>query len=72
MTNLTQEEIEAMLDLEPLKGTRFYESVLEQGRKEVKLKIVKRMLRRDFSIQKIAEILEMDLEEVREIARQFS
>ncbi|NER39727.1 MAG: Rpn family recombination-promoting nuclease/putative transposase [Oscillatoria sp. SIO1A7] len=72
LTNLTKEETEAMLDLEPLKGTRFYESVLEQGRQEMKLRMVQGMLRQDFSIQKIAEIFEMDLEEVREIARRFS
>ena len=60
-----------MIDLNQLKHTRFYQEALEQGRQQMKFEMVPRLLERDFSLQEIAEILELDVETVREVARQF-
>ena len=60
-----------MIDLNQLKHTRFYQDALEQGRQQMKFEMVPRLLNRGFSIKEIAEILELDFETVREVARQF-
>jgi predicted transposase YdaD len=64
--NLSREEIEAMLDVSEFKNTRFYQSILEQ----TKLQCVSILLEAGFSVQQIAERLEIDVEVVRKVARQ--
>ena len=64
--NLSREEIEAMLDVSKFKNTRFYQSILEQ----TKLQCVPMLLEAGFSVQQIAERLEIDVEVVRKVARQ--
>ncbi|MDF5727254.1 MAG: Rpn family recombination-promoting nuclease/putative transposase [Rhizonema sp. PD38] len=64
--NLTQKEIEAMLNLsDDIEKTGYFQSVL----KITKLKVVPALLKKGLSIQEIAETLELDVEEVREVAR---
>ena len=60
-----------MIDVNQLKNTRFYQEALEQGRQQMKFEMVPRLLERNFSIKEIAEILELDVESVTEVARQF-
>jgi predicted transposase/invertase (TIGR01784 family) len=67
--NLSPKEIEAMLNLDIIRGTRFYQEAEQEGRQKGKLEIVPKLLQKGFSIQEIAELLELDAETVRK-ARQ--
>jgi predicted transposase/invertase (TIGR01784 family) len=65
--DMTLEEIETMLNLgEDIEKTAFYQSIL----KRTKLKVVPALLKKGLSIQEIAESLELDVEEVRQIAEE--
>jgi predicted transposase/invertase (TIGR01784 family) len=64
--NLALEEIEAMLDLSEFKNSRFYESL----KQKTKLELVPKLLDKGMSIQEVADLLELDVEEVRKAARQ--
>lgn len=71
--NLSREEIEAMLNLNLLKETRVYQEAKEEGEQEgeqkgelkAKLNILPKLVQRGFSIQEIAELLELDTETIR-------
>lgn len=63
--NLTISEIETMLDLSEFQKSTLYQSVL----KKTKLDVVPKLLEQGLSIQQIAEALELDIEEVRKVAR---
>ncbi|MBD2774654.1 hypothetical protein [Iningainema tapete] len=54
-----------MLVLSEFKTSRLYQSIL----KKTKLEVVPILLETGLSIQKIAERLELDVEEVRKVAR---
>jgi predicted transposase YdaD len=55
-----------MLDLGQFKKSRLYQSVL----RNTKLEVVPMLLSAGYSIQQIAERLELDVEEVREVAQE--
>ncbi len=75
--NLSREELEAMLGLSELRQTRVYQEAREEGRQEgieeglergqlqAKLKMVPRLRQRGFSIEELAQLLELDVETVR-------
>jgi predicted transposase/invertase (TIGR01784 family) len=67
---ISREEVENMLDLNLLKETRVYQEAKEEGKEEGilegKLKIVPNLLKKGFSIQEIAELLELDTDTVRD------
>lgn len=65
-SNLSMEEIEAMLDLSEFKKSRLYQSML----KKTKLDVVPILLATGLSIQQVAKRLELDVEEVRKVAQQ--
>jgi predicted transposase/invertase (TIGR01784 family) len=65
-SNLSMEEIEAVLDLSEFKKSRLYQSML----KKTKLDVVPILLETGLSIQQVAERLELDVEEVRKVAQQ--
>lgn len=52
-----------------LKKTRFYQEALEEGRREgkleVKLEMVPQLLQRGFSLEEVAELLELEIETIR-------
>ncbi len=62
-SNLSREEVEAMLGLN-LEETRVYQEAELQGRLKAKLEAVPRLLDAGLSIEKIAEVLELSVEEV--------
>lgn len=68
--NMSREEIEAMLNISLLKETRVYQEAKEEGRLERDVELVPKLLQKGFSIQEVANILELDVEEVRKIARE--
>jgi predicted transposase/invertase (TIGR01784 family) len=82
--NLSREEVKAMLSMELIKGTRVYQELKEQAREEVreevkeeareevkeevKIEMIAKLLQRGMNVQEVAEILELDVEVVRNIA----
>ncbi len=73
-TNLSREELEAMLNLDSLKKSRVYqegkEEGFEEGALETKLKMIPRLMKLGLSIEQIAEFLELEVETVRKNAQQ--
>ncbi len=64
--NLSREEIEAMINLgDDIEKTGYYQSVLKQ----TKLKVIPTLLKKGCSVEEIAESLELDVEEVKKVAR---
>ena len=63
-----------MLGLGELKKTRFYQEAFEEGKQEGKqegkLETVSKLLQQGLSIEQIAEALSLDVETVRQAARQ--
>jgi predicted transposase/invertase (TIGR01784 family) len=70
---MNREEVENMLNLNLLKETRVYQEAKEEGKiegkeegKEEKAReIISKLLQKGFSIQEVAELLELDTETVR-------
>jgi predicted transposase/invertase (TIGR01784 family) len=61
----SRQELEAMLGLGDLKETKFY----QEAAQETKLEMVPRLLQAGLSLKKIAEVLELPLEDVRQITQ---
>lgn len=68
--NMSREEIEAMLNINLLKETRVYQEAKQEGRLERDVELVTKLLQKGRSIQEIADLLELDVEEVRKAARE--
>lgn len=84
--NLSREAIEAMFELSDLKQTRVYQEALEEGREEgreegleegreegklqAKLELVPKLLGQGLGVEAIAQLLELDIEQVRQAANQ--
>jgi predicted transposase YdaD len=72
--NLSRQEIEAMLKLPELKKTKVYQEALEEGRQEGKLtqqlKMVSNLIQRGDNLEEIADLLELEVEVVREMSQQ--
>jgi predicted transposase/invertase (TIGR01784 family) len=66
--NLSREEVETMLGLN-LEETRIYRDAKAEGERETKLKVVPKLLAKGFTIEEIAEIVELPVEEVRQALR---
>ena len=63
---LSKEEIEAMINLgDDIEKTGYYQSV----KKEVSLKAAKKLLEEGDSIERVAKVLDLDIEEVRKLAQ---
>jgi predicted transposase/invertase (TIGR01784 family) len=71
---LSRQEVENMLKLSSLKQTRVYQEALEEGREEGrtqgKLATVPLLLKAGFTVEQIAEQLDIDLEAVKQAAQQ--
>jgi len=63
-----------MLKLPELKKTKVYQEALEEGRQEGKLtqqlKMVSNLIQRGDSLEEIADLLELEVEVVREMSQQ--
>jgi predicted transposase YdaD len=59
-----------MLNVNFIRGTKVYQEANEEGALKITVKLVPKLLRKGLSIQEVAEILELDLEEVRKAARE--
>jgi predicted transposase/invertase (TIGR01784 family) len=74
----SREEIEQMLGLSELKQTRVYQEAkqeglqegLKEGRLQSKIEAIPRLLALKLSLEQIAEALDLDLEQVKQVAQQ--
>ena len=62
----SRQELEAMLGLGALKETKFY----QEAAQETKLEMVPRLFEAGLSLEKIAEILELPLEDIQKVVQQ--
>ncbi|NEP43692.1 MAG: Rpn family recombination-promoting nuclease/putative transposase [Okeania sp. SIO2H7] len=62
LPKLSRQELEIMFGVEDLRKTRFAQELME----EATLKIIPRLLSKGFSIEEIAEILQLNAQQVRE------
>ncbi|ACK73195.1 conserved hypothetical protein [Gloeothece citriformis PCC 7424] len=71
--NLTQEELREMFGLDEFKKSRLYQDIYQEGEKEgkqegkqeTKLEMVDALFRRGFSVEDIADIVQLDIDTVR-------
>jgi predicted transposase/invertase (TIGR01784 family) len=69
--NLSREDVEAMLGLK-LEETRVYQEAKAEGERSNKVKMIPKLLARGLSIEEIAEMVELNVEEVQQISQQLS
>ncbi|MEC4893669.1 MAG: hypothetical protein SAL07_14845 [Oscillatoria sp. PMC 1051.18] len=60
-----------MFEFSDLKQTRVYQEARAEGREEVMLECVPRLLAFGLSIEQIAQALELNLEKVRQVATEI-
>ncbi|MUG97293.1 DUF2887 domain-containing protein [Scytonema sp. UIC 10036] len=70
-TNLSREEIAAMLGLESLKKSRVYQETRQEAILETKLEMIPILLEMGLTIEQTAERLKLDVETVRKHAQQY-
>jgi predicted transposase/invertase (TIGR01784 family) len=68
------QEIQAMFTLDDVKKTRLFQEIAaevrEKGKLEGKLEVVTRLLKMGLTVEKIAEVLDLDVEVVRKASSQ--
>ncbi|MFB2896170.1 hypothetical protein ACE1CI_24935, partial [Aerosakkonemataceae cyanobacterium BLCC-F50] len=68
------QELEAMFGVDDLRKTRFAQELIEEGAKigeergeiKGKLQTIPRLLGKGFSVEEIADVLQLDIEQVRQ------
>jgi predicted transposase/invertase (TIGR01784 family) len=63
---MNREEIEAMFGLSELKQTRFYQEAKEEGELKAKLEAVPGLIGLGLTIEQIAQVLKLSVEEIRQ------
>ncbi|NEO56764.1 MAG: hypothetical protein F6K54_29030 [Okeania sp. SIO3B5] len=67
---MSRQELETMFGIDDLKKTRFAQELIAEskteGKLEGKLEVIPSLLRKGFSVEEIAEILELEIEQVRQ------
>ncbi len=70
LPQMSRQELEAMFGVDDLRKTRFAQELIEEGeqRGEIKgkLQTIPRLLGKGFSVEEIADILQLDIEQVRQ------
>ncbi|NES07036.1 MAG: hypothetical protein F6K22_32095 [Okeania sp. SIO2F4] len=74
LPEMSRQELEAMFGIDDLKNTRFAQELMAESKAEGivlgeikgKLKVIPSLLRKGFSVEEIAEILELEIEQVRQ------
>ncbi|MGD1805121.1 Rpn family recombination-promoting nuclease/putative transposase [Dapis sp. BLCC M126] len=62
LPDMSRQDLEAMFSIDDLKKTRFAQELMA----ETKIEVIPRLLKEGFSVEKIAEILELEVEQVRQ------
>lgn len=68
LPNTKREELEAMFSLDDLKQTRYFQDVMEEGKRNAKLEAAPRFLALGFTVEQVAGAIDLDVEVVRQIA----
>ncbi|NEQ38721.1 MAG: hypothetical protein F6K40_21595 [Okeania sp. SIO3I5] len=63
---MSPKELEAMFGIDDLKKTRFAQELMAESKAEGKLEVIPSLLRKGFSVEEIAETLELEIEQVRQ------
>ena len=66
LPQMSRKELEAMFSMNDLKKTRFAQELMAESKIEGKLEIIPRLLKEGFPVEKIAKILELEVEQVRQ------
>ncbi|NEQ38720.1 MAG: Rpn family recombination-promoting nuclease/putative transposase [Okeania sp. SIO3I5] len=66
LPQMSRQELEAMFGIDDLKKTRFAQELMAESKIEAKLEIIPSLLKKSFSVEEIAEILELEIEQVRQ------
>ncbi|NER06697.1 MAG: flagellar assembly protein H, partial [Okeania sp. SIO3C4] len=70
LPQMSRQELEAMFGIDDLKKTHFAQELIAEskteGKLEGKLEVIPSLLRKGFSVEEIAEILELEVEQVRQ------
>ena len=70
LPQMSRQELEAMFGVDDLRKTRFAQELIEEGeqRGEIKgkLQTIPRLLGKGFSVEELADILQLDIEQVRQ------
>ena len=80
LSNLSREELRAMLGLDEFKQTRLYQDIklegkeegLEEGERRAKLEAIPRLLALGLSIEQVAMALQLSIEQVQQVAQSQS
>ena len=70
LPQLSRQEIEAMLGLSDLRETRVYQEAFQEGEYRIKLTVVHRLLQIGISLEQIAQVVELPLEEVQRMTQE--
>jgi predicted transposase/invertase (TIGR01784 family) len=74
LPEMSRQELEAMFGVDDLRKTRFAQELIEEGKTEGinegiisgKLQTIPRLLGKGLSVEEIADILQLDIEQVRQ------
>ena len=66
LPKLSRKELEIMFGVEDLRNTRFAQELIAETEEKANLKIIPRLLSKGFSVEEIAEIIDLNVEKVRE------
>ncbi|HAO13473.1 MAG TPA: hypothetical protein DCQ51_20475 [Planktothrix sp. UBA8407] len=66
LPQMSRQKLEAMFGVDDLRKTRFAQELIEETEQQAKFKIVSRLLRKGISIEEIAELVELEVEQVRQ------
>jgi predicted transposase/invertase (TIGR01784 family) len=77
-SNMSREEIAAMFEIADFKQTRFYQEskkevrqeVIQEVKQEFKLETVPNLLSLGLTVEQVAQALDLEIEQVRQIAQQ--
>ncbi len=72
LPQLSRQELEAMFGVDDLRKTRFAQELKQEGIVEGKLQTIPRLLGKNLSVEEIAEVLELDIEQVRQAIANFN
>ena len=61
LPQMSRQELEAMFGVDDLRKTRFAQELIEEGEQQAKFKTIPRLLGKGFSVEEIADILQLDI-----------
>jgi predicted transposase YdaD len=66
LPKMSRKELEVMFGVEDLRNTRFAQELIAEGEIKAKLQTIAPLLAKGFSVKEIAEVLQLEVQQVRE------